>query len=126
MPESCGQTYPKAPRIHSITDFKAVTFAPPEEDQASRLFKEAMVYPAFLIAEKGLPLGESYSFRSARFYPKTAPLHPADAIEALRAAYEKIPTSPLLRGVPSRSGAGRFCAPERESTPTFSPKAATC
>jgi methylase of polypeptide subunit release factors len=80
------ESLPKVAKIVSITDFKAVTFAPAQEDQASRLFKEAMVYPAILIAEKGSPKGQTYTFKAARFYPKTAPLHPAEAITAVKRA----------------------------------------
>ena len=111
---------PKSARIQSITDFKAVTFNPPEEDQASRLFKEAMVYPAMLIAQKGSPLGETYAFRAARFYPKTAPLHPAEAIEALREAYREIPPAPLVKGGSERDG-GRMalCAKKAEYADVF-------
>jgi hypothetical protein len=103
---------PRVAKIHSITDFKAVTFAPPEEDQASRLFKEAMVYPAILIVEKGSPLGQSYTFRTARFHPKRAALHPAEAISALQGAYldllNESPPAPLDKGGwrSERSGLG--------------------
>ena len=77
---------PKVAKVLSITDFKAVTFAPPEETLASRLFKEAMVYPAILIAERDTPK-EPYTFKTARFYPKSAPLQPAEAIGALGRSY---------------------------------------
>ena len=84
---SLREGLPKVARILSITDFKAVTFSPPEEDQASRLFKEAMVYPAILIAQRGSPKGQPYTFKTARFYPKAASIHPADAIKSLRREY---------------------------------------
>ncbi len=88
---------PRAAKVKSLTDFKAVTFAPSEEDQATRLFKEAMVYPAILIVEKGSPKGESYTFKAARFYPHQAPLHPKDAIRALNTTYSSLKDSAHVR-----------------------------
>lgn len=76
---------PGVATVLSITDFKAVTFAA-TDDQAARLFKEAMVYPAILIVERTRPPGKPYSFKAARFYPHTAPLHHAEAIGEVQAA----------------------------------------
>lgn len=84
------ENLPKSARVLSISDFKAVTFAPPEDDQASRLFKEAMVYPAILVIEKGSPMNDTYAFRAARFFPKPAPLHPREAMAALRDAFRDV------------------------------------
>lgn len=80
------ENLPKVAEVLSITDFKAVTFAPGEEDQASRLFKEAMVYPAIVIVKKGSPKGRNYTLRAARFLPRAAPLHPSDAMKELAKA----------------------------------------
>ncbi len=77
---------PSVAKVLSITDFKAVTFAATDDDQAARLFKEAMVYPAILIVERTPPKGKAYSFKAARFYPHTAPLHHAEAIKEVQAA----------------------------------------
>jgi len=89
---------PKVAKILSITDFKAVTFAPPEETLASRLFKEAMVYPAILIAARHTLNGKPYTFKTARFYPKSAPLHPAEAISALRRGHAESAYTTLEAG----------------------------
>jgi N-6 DNA Methylase/Type I restriction enzyme R protein N terminus (HSDR_N)/Eco57I restriction-modification methylase len=89
---------PGVATVLSITDFKAVTFAATDDDQAARLFKEAMVYPAILIVERTPPKGKAYSFKAARFYPHTAPLHHAEAISKLQTAYAAIPPTPLAKG----------------------------
>lgn len=75
---------PGVATVLSITDFKAVTFAATEDDQAARLFKEAMVYPAILIVERTPPKDKAYSFKAARFYPHTAPLHHSEAMREIQ------------------------------------------
>ena len=75
---------PSVATVVSITDFKAVTFAATDDDQAARLFKEAMVYPAILIVERTPPKGKAYSFKAARFYPHKAPLHHSEAIKEVQ------------------------------------------
>lgn len=73
---------PTRARVISITDFGAVTFAPEDGDEASRLFREAMVYPLILIAERTAP-DIQYRFPVARLHPGPAPVSPAEAINAI-------------------------------------------
>ena len=85
---------PASVKLHSVTDFKAVTFRPPDEDQATRLF-EASVYPAVVVAERTDPPGD-YTFKSARFYPAVAPVRLGDAVEAVREAYNQLESGEAL------------------------------
>ena len=80
---------PKKARVLSVTDLGAVTFEPPGADQASRLFKEAMVYPAITILENRPPEG-SYRFHAARLLPKTVPASPEAALKKVRVGFRAL------------------------------------
>ena len=82
---------PACASVRSITDFTAVTFQPPTETQASKLFREAMVYPAILIAEKKgaeeAGTDSSDPLTVTRFYPRPARIAPETALREVRGAY---------------------------------------
>ena len=77
---------PKRARVLSVTDLGAVTFEPPEADQATRLFREAMVYPAITILKNQPPEG-SYVFPAARLLPKAVPASPETALKSVREGF---------------------------------------
>lgn len=80
------QELPNVARVISITDFTAVTFQPEHDTSGSRLFREAMVYPAILIAEK-VNQSSSEPITITRFYPKKFALEPEAALTAVKLAY---------------------------------------
>lgn len=80
------QELPSVARVISITDFTAVTFQPEHDTSGSRLFREAMVYPAILIAEK-VNQSSSEPITITRFYPKKFVLEPEAALAAVKSAY---------------------------------------
>lgn len=106
---------PQKATLISLTDLGAATFKPsgantvPREEgglkKAERLFREAMVYPAIMVLENKRP-EKPYRFRVARFLPKTLPVSPDKALEAVKSGFASL--SPERDHLPLLCG-GRDC-----------------
>ncbi|MEF2278727.1 N-6 DNA methylase [Deinococcus sp. YIM 134068] len=85
------QNLPRVAHLRSLLNMGAATFQPAHETRASKLFKEALVYPAILSVQKraGTPATPESSapFPAVRLVPRTLPLDPADALSQVRDAY---------------------------------------
>jgi hypothetical protein len=82
--ETMRGSLPSQAKVLSVTDFGAVQFRPEQDNPATKLFREAMVYPAILICERRASTPEPYEFPVARFLPVEAPVTPRDALSAVR------------------------------------------
>jgi len=61
---------PKCAEVNCLVNFGASTFKPNNDEKSSRLFKDAMVYPAIIIAAKKDAPRTNYNVNTARFMPK--------------------------------------------------------
>src|SRR5690606_35066138 len=87
--EELRRSLPRAGTLISLTDFQAITFASGDDGDDTRLFRDALVYPAVLVVERRPP-SQDYGFSAARFMPTKAPLKPAKALAMLQEAQRHI------------------------------------
>lgn len=91
--EELRRSLPRAARVKSLTDFQAATFTTASEGVDTRIFRDALVYPAILVAERRAPDGR-YTFAAARFMPTRAPISVGKALTLLREAQRQLSTHP--------------------------------
>ncbi|SEJ91492.1 hypothetical protein SAMN04488058_13517 [Deinococcus reticulitermitis] len=90
--EGLRQNLPRAADLRSLLNMGAATFQPENETKASRLFKEAMVYPAILSLQKREQGTEDDAppFPAVRLMPRTINKHPEDALKQIRSVYDDL------------------------------------
>lgn len=86
------ENLPRVADLRSLLNMGAATFQPDQETKASKLFKEAMVYPAILSVQKRDPevSDKAAAFPAVRLMPRTIRKHPEDALKEVRAVYDDL------------------------------------